>query len=274
MYCTKCGSKIPDDSKFCPECGNSCGGETKNNKTTINISTPEVDIKKHKSYVLTAIKHPFTSMKDGILGLSLKLSLIYGIIITLLIPLIKVLSIKIFSYNLLKSIMELVYSISGEYFSKNDSIFLKQQFNTQLDMVFPTGSVYFLDLLNYILFYGIIIFIVYLIYKYLIKEKIDRKNLGNIFFVFSVINFILVIIQSLALFIGFIPWAIVSIFASITSVILIYSGFNSILKGKNKLVYLFSFAYVIAFGIVLWISINNITSIITKIIYHSSGLNF
>lgn len=42
MYCTKCGKNIPDDSKFCPECGTSCSGGSKDNTKNINISTPDI----------------------------------------------------------------------------------------------------------------------------------------------------------------------------------------------------------------------------------------
>ena len=272
MYCTKCGSNIPDDSKFCPECGASCNGGVKNNTTTINISTPDVDLQKHKSYVFTALKHPINTMREGIVGLSSRAILIYGIIITLLIPLIKTLSIKMFSYNLFKSIMNLVANVSGEDYDSINSILMKQQFKAMLDMVFPTGSIYFLDLLSYVFFYGILVLLTYLIYKFLIKEDIALKNLGNIFFVFSIINFILVIFEAVALIIGVMPWAIISIFASIISVILIYSGFNSVIESKNKLIYLFSVTYVIALGIVIWVSFNNIISVVTKIIYNVNAL--
>lgn len=276
MYCTKCGKQIPDDSRFCPECGANCNGDTKDTKNTktINVSAPEIDVKQHKSYVLSALKHPVTTMKDGLPGLSLKVSLIYGIIITLIIPLIKVLSMKAFSYNVMKSITNLITSISGESFGNNNSMIFKQQFNAVLDAVFPTGSIYFLNLLNYILLYGIIVLIVYLVYKFLIKEDISLKNLGNIFFVFSIINLIVTIIASLFLIVGVVAWAIISIFGSMISIILIFSGFNSIVEGKNKLVYLFSFAYVVSFGIVMWFSVNDVTSIVTKIIYNSQGIKF
>lgn len=242
MYCTKCGKNIPDDSKFCPECGTSCSGGSKDNTKNINISTPDIDLQKQKSYIFTALKHPITTMRDGIVGLTSNVILIYGIIITLLIPLIKTLSIKMFGYNLFNSVMNLASGFSGESYNSIDSILGKQQFNSMFDMVFPTGSIYLLNLLNYILVYGILVLLTYLISKYLMKEDISLEFLGNIFFVFSIFNFTLVIVESVALIIGIMPWAIVDIFAAITSIILIYSGFNSRIESKNKLVYAFPIA--------------------------------
>lgn len=29
MFCSKCGKEIPNESVFCPECGNKCKGSSK-----------------------------------------------------------------------------------------------------------------------------------------------------------------------------------------------------------------------------------------------------
>lgn len=260
MYCSKCGKQIPDDSSFCPECGFNCNGGGKN----INATTTSVDINKHKNYLLTTLKSPVTVMQNGLADLSLKVALMYGVVITLIIPLIKTLSIRIFSFNLVKSIA----SIFGEDYDLSDfgySWVVKKEFNKVIGEIFPTVDIYFANLLCYVLFYGIIALIIYFIYKSLLKENISQENLVNIFFAFSIINLVITIISALVLSLGFIPWAIINVAGSIISIVLIYVGFNSIVEEKNKLVYLFSFAYVIALGAIIWFLSNNIMSMIYKI---------
>lgn len=244
MYCSKCGKQIPDDSSFCPECGSNCNGGGK----TINATATSVDMNKHKNYLLTTLKSPVTVMQNGLAELSLKAALMYGVVITLIIPLIKTLSAK----------MSVISKISRENYDIGYTGYLERKLYRGVSDGFPTGDIYIINLLSYVLFYGIIILIIYFVYKSLLKENISQENLGNIFFAFSVINLVMTIISVIALQLGLMFWAIISIFSLILSIILIYAGFNSIVEGKNKLVYLFSFSYLVSLGITLMVLIKRL----------------
>ena len=43
MYCSKCGKEIPEESVFCPECGNRC-------KLSADKENKEIDTKENNIY--------------------------------------------------------------------------------------------------------------------------------------------------------------------------------------------------------------------------------
>lgn len=40
MYCGNCGQQIPDESKFCPKCGNKTSGSASSSNTQLNPQPP------------------------------------------------------------------------------------------------------------------------------------------------------------------------------------------------------------------------------------------
>jgi hypothetical protein len=114
MFCSKCGSEIAEDNKFCPKCGNNVDP----NKNTI---TKEPPFQYHESGrgtvililgILGLIFGPFTGIpawvmgagdlkkiKTGIIALSektsTKIGMIFGIITTLIVPLAIIVGIAV-----------------------------------------------------------------------------------------------------------------------------------------------------------------------------------
>ncbi len=264
MFCQNCGKQIPDESVFCSECGNKCSGNI--NK---NVDMP----KKHKSAIIKALINPISTMKHGVLDLSLKVELIYITIITLLIPLIKTFTFKAYSFNFVKSIIDLACSFSNENkCNLNEIMHIKNQFNIFMENLFPTGQIYFLNLGSYLINYVVIIGIIFIVFKLIIKENLNKGNIVNIVFVISMINIVLTIICTISLILGGTPWILMSIFSAILSLSLLYSGFSNIIKSSNKFVYIFSIACMIAYIINIYFVYNNIYSIVSNVYYN--GLSY
>lgn len=260
MYCSKCGKEIPNESVFCPECGNKCKGSSK--------SIP-IDVNEHKGYIIKSLCHPITSVKEHVFGVSSKIQLIYIAIITLIIPLVKTLLFKAFSFNLVKSVVGIILEFSNiNTWDFNNMIKAKSQFDMIMENVFPTGNIYFLNLGSYIINYALILGIIYIIFKFLVKEDINKDSLVNIMFVVSIINVFILIISSIALVLGGAIWMIVSIFSSILSVVLLYALFNTLIKSKNKFIYIYSLTCMVVYSINAWFVFNNVSSIIYQIYYN------
>lgn len=262
MYCSKCGKQIPDESVFCPECGNKCNGE---GNIKANIKIP----KHHKGSIIKTLCHPVNAMKCGALDLSLKVELIYIGIITLLIPLIKTLTFKLYSFNLIKSLINLAFDFSGvSKWNLNDIIEAKSQFSLVMENVFPTGKIYFLNLGSYLINYVVIIGIIFIIFKLMLKENLNKENIISIVFVISVINLFLTILCTIALMLGGTAWILMSIFSGILALILLFSGLNNIIKSNSKLIYVFSFVCMIAYVLNFYFISNNVYSIAYDIYYN------
>lgn len=260
MFCSKCGKEIPNESVFCPECGNKCKGSSK--------SIP-IDVNEHKGYIIKSLCHPITSVKEHVFGVSSKIQLIYIAIITLIIPLVKTLLFKAFSFNLVKSVVGIILEFSNiNTWDFNNMIKAKNQFDMIMENIFPTGNIYFLNLGSYIINYALILGIIYIIFKFLVKEDINKYSLVNIMFVVSIINVFILIISSIALVLGGAIWMIVSIFSSILSVVLLYALFNTLIKSKNKFIYIYSLTCMVVYSINAWFVFNNVSSIIYQIYYN------
>lgn len=261
MFCSKCGKEIPDESIFCPECGNNC----KENKQSI----PKVDVNEHKGYVIKSLCHPVNSVKEGIFGLSTKVQFAYIAIITFLIPFFKTIFFKIYSFNLVKSLFETFLNFSTKNnMSLDDMLTVKNQFDMIMENVFPTAKIYFLNLGSYVLNYVLILGLLYLIFKFLVRESINKYSILNIMFVVSIVNVFILILSAISLILGGTIWIIVSIFTSVLSIVLLYELFSSLIKSKNKLVYIYSATCMIAYSINIWFVLNNASSIIYSIYYN------
>ena len=131
MYCPNCGNKIPDLSAFCSECGKKC-----NENVAENIKTSSsINFSKHLNYILEILKHPVTTMKNGVDGISEKVNLIYIAIITIIIPLINVIALKNYSFNLIKSIINTVSLFVGETMPLMKMLDFKSQFKEVVEEV-------------------------------------------------------------------------------------------------------------------------------------------
>ncbi|MBO3406671.1 zinc ribbon domain-containing protein [Clostridium perfringens] len=267
MYCSKCGKEIPEESVFCPECGNRC-------KLSADKENKEIDTKEIKELIINLIFSPINTMKNGNINLSSKNKIIYILITTLIMPLITVLFLRASSFNLIKSIPSTIAKFSGSSsWNINDSIEFKNQFNMIMQNLFPTGKLYVLSLSSYILNYALLLGIIYIVFKFIIKDNFGKTNILNILFIISTFNVLLKIISSIALILGLLPWLVLKLFSVILLIVLLYSLLNTFIESREKLIYVYPATLVIVSLINMKFIFSSVGFIISDI-FLNNFLNF
>lgn len=295
MYCSRCGKEIPDDSMFCPECGQRVEGNNQNinRDNAQNTNTKEGNHYEHNPYAYSeyansknvyqkghsnfdpskivkffteSVKHPITTIKSGKDIVSKEISALYIIVIAFLIPLIQVLSLRSFAYSIFKTIMNLVNSFEGSQMGFSEAMRFKSQFSSIFDMYFPFGKVYVFNLLHYVALYGIILIAIFIIYKFVIKVEFSVSEFLKVFAVVSIFNLLFTILSSILLLIGVTFSLFATAFMSAMVIALLFVGYNSLFKEKNRFIYIFGFIYGISFVITNYLCIEYVMSSINNYI--------
>lgn len=256
MFCRNCGKEIPDDSVFCPECGGKCSDEKTKSKM------PKVDTHKILGYFLSSLKKPVTTIKEK--GEELSLSIHIGIIAvsTLLIPLIHLGVLKTF----IGKVMNFYAGISQIYSS--NSVNLKDRLETQkglsdfVDTYVPFGKIYTLDILSFVIFFGLMLLLIYLVYKFVFKANIEIKKFLGIISVALILRLAFTIISTLVLFVSIVPAIVINIIGSIVILAVVILGTREVAHEEDKLVYVVAVSYGIAMLASYYFSVNYIISTI------------
>lgn len=293
MYCSKCGKEIPDDSMFCPECGQRVedNNQNINRNNAQNNSTNQDNHYEHNPYAyseyansnnayqkvqsnfdpskigkffIESVKHPITTIESGKDIISKEISALYIIVIAFLIPLIQVLSLRSFAYSIFKTIMNLVNSFEGSQMGFSEAIRFKNEFSSIFDMYFPFGRVYVFNLLHYVALYGIILIAIFIIYKFVIKLQFSMSEFLKVFAVVSIFNLLFTILSSVLLLIGVTFSLFATAFMSAVVIALLFVGYNSLFKEKNRFIYIFGFIYGISFVITNYLCIEYVMSSINN----------
>ena len=111
--------------------------------------------------------------------------------------------------------------------------------------LFPTGKLYVLSLSSYILNYALLLGIIYIVFKFIIKDNFGKTNILNILFIISTFNVLLKIISSIALILGLLPWLVLKLFSVILLIVLLYSLLNTFIESREKLIYVYPATLVI-----------------------------
>lgn len=245
MFCSYCGSKIDNDSSFCPNCGKplNAGDNSPNNSKFKVDKTVNIDFKKHFNFVINTLKAPITTMKDANVVIPSKISYIYLAITFLLLPLIDVLSLKVFSSKLINTFLKFSSSELGSTnFLERGS--LRQQLNSYI----PYSNVYILNLIYYLLFYFIIALIVFIIYK-TSKPDFDKNYFLKVLIMATLVNLGFSILGFISYAISIILTTVIKLISIITTIILLFYGFKNCCKNINIFGYVFplivSFSFLI-----------------------------
>lgn len=295
MYCSKCGKEIPDDSMFCPECGQRVedNNQNINRDNAQNNSTNRDNHYEHNPYAyseyansnnvyqkghsnfdtskigkffIESVKHPITTIKSEKDIISKEISALYIIVIAFLIPLIQVLSLRSFAYSIFKTIMNLVNSFEGSQMGFGEVMRFKSQFSSIFDMYFPFGRVYVFNLLHYVALYGIILIAIFIIYKFVIKSQFSVSEFLKVFAVVSIFNLLFTILSAVLLLIGVTFSLFATAFMSAMVIALLFVGYNSLFKEKNRFIYIFGFIYGISFVITNYLCVEYVISSINNYI--------
>lgn len=256
MFCRNCGKEIPDDSVFCPECGGKCSDEKR--KPIIS----NVDTHKVLKFFLSSLKKPVTTIKEK--GGELSSAIHIGIIaiITLLIPLIHLGILKTF----IGKVMNLYANISQIYSSH--SVNLKDRLETQkglnefVDTYVPFGKIYTLDILSFIIFFGLMLLLIYLVYKFIFKANIETRKFLGIISVALILRLAFTILSTIFLLISIVPAIVINIIGSIVILAVVILGMREVAHEEDKLIYVVAISYGIGVMISYYFTINYIISTI------------
>lgn len=297
MYCSRCGKEIPDDSMFCPECGQRVESNNENiNRDNVQNNNDNQNNKQENHYehnpyaygqyansnnayqkvqshfypskigkfFIESVKHPITTIKSGKDVISKEISALYIIVIAFLIPLIQVISLRSFTYSIVKTIMNLVNSFEGSQMRFSEAMRFKSQFSSIFDMYFPFGKVYVFNLLHYVALYGIILIAIFIIYKFVIKVEFSVSEFLKVFAVVSIFNLLFTILSAVLLLIGVTFSLFATAFMSAMVIALLFVGYNSLFKEKNRFIYIFGFIYGISFVITNYLCVEYVISSINN----------
>lgn len=247
MFCSYCGNKIDDDSLFCPNCGKSLNLRDNTNSKTPNsefrVEQPAVNInfKKHFKFITNAIRYPLTTMKDTNTVIPLKISSIYLVLTLILLPLINVLSLKVFASKLMNTFFNLS-SLDSGYINPSEKDYLINRFSNYVSY----DKIYTLNFIYYLSFYLIIALIILIIYK-ASKINFDTDYFFKVLVVTALINLTFSIVAFIFSPISIILTAIINLTCIITILILLFYGFKNCCKDTNIFAYGFALAVSISF---------------------------
>ena len=207
MFCPNCGSNISNDSTFCPNCGTKI-------EQKINSKDNSDSSKDFFKTICKCIKNPLTEISNLKETLSDNNNYIYLGIITLIISIMFTISLKLF--------------------------------NSSITISIPFYEIFLSYIINLVIFYGIILFLVFAIYKFIFKEEIKLQDFLRVLLSALIVRGTFVLIQTIISIISFKFSIIIFIVGLMTSILVLYSGFKEIVKNYNKLLYTFSIAYLVS----------------------------
>lgn len=265
MFCVKCGREIPDDSVFCPECGNKCGGTKEKNKVTINF-----DFNQLLNYILSSLKNPISTMKNSYENVSKSVHIGIIAILTLLVPAIHIGALKSFVNSCAEDILKLA-SLFGRkpklslFTSKSDireMARVQEYINEGINEIFPFVKLYMMDFFRTGLYYIIIIGLIFLVYKFIFKVEIDNYKFLGVLSVITILNFILVLVSGITVFLSFKISIVIKFISTILNVSLLLLGMREVTNTEDRLPYVVSISYGIGFMLTNYIYFNYLGSVI------------
>lgn len=256
MFCRNCGKEIPDDSVFCPECGGKCSDEKR--KPIIS----NVDTHKVLKFFLSSLKKPVTTIKEK--GEELSSSIHIGIItvITLLIPLIHLGVLKTLIGKGMNLYADLIQVYSNSIIDMKDRLKAKTEINAFIDTYVPFTKIYILDILSFIIFFGVMLLLIYLVYKFIFKANIETEKFLGTISVALILKLAFTILSTIFLFISIVPAIIINVVGSIAILVVIILGMREVTEEEDKLSYVFAISYGIGIIVSSYFSVNYIVSTI------------
>ena len=238
MFCPTCGTKIPDDSKFCINCGNLLD---ESNKSKINNTSNLFG-----DFILTITTNPLSACKDFINKLSSSFVATYFIIVAILFSITNVVALKSnFSQYFIK-IINISDKLKGNVLDTSDLYEITAFITPLKDTLFPFNKTFSWFLTFILVFYLVIILLSYFYHNIILKTQVNWKNYFIVSSVALTIQFEISLLYLITSFISlYLSIAIITLSTPLI-IIVLYKGFSNFIETKPTTPYCFACIYAIA----------------------------
>ena len=248
MFCKNCGTELPDDSKFCSNCG--CPFNTNTSYSNEYYSEITSTLKDFLKSIFTS---PIKCCSEYSQKLSTKFSAMYFLVTTIVISLICTASIKGLIKSACVSFIKLSSSIEDYSLSKAELSAATAYLDSFLDSIIPFSKTLISFILGFILFFGILILLSFFVHNFISKTPVKFAE-------YMVIASIGLTLESATLIIfillSFILPTLAILFLAIVNIaliIILYSGISNLNEKKAYEPYSFGIIYTIATGITTYV---------------------
>lgn len=256
MFCKNCGTELPDDSKFCSNCGYSFNTSSTYSQQYYSEITSSL-----KNFLVSIFTSPIKCCSEYSQKLSTKFSIIYFIITTFIISLICTLSLKGLIKSTCVSFIKLLNSIEGDsYLYKSELSTLTGYLDSFLDSIIPFSKTFLSFILGFVIFFGILILISFFIHNFISKTPVKFTQYVVVASVGLTLESVALIIFILLFFVLPILGILFLSIINIALIVILYSGISNLKEKKSYDPYSFAITYTIANGITTYVIIKIILS--------------
>ena len=289
MFCSKCGSQIPENSNFCVECGAPIGGQANQQyqsqqqyhsqrQFTVDMNKYSEHINSAKEFLISIFKSPVKASKEFSESLSSVFTYSYFAITTFIISLILTLSLKGIVNSVAESLISLIASLTsyGSYVDRSEIYEVTSYLSMFFDDMFPFFKTLFAFILAFGLFYVGIIGISYLVNTFIFKSTASFKSYFVVSSVAITLQSAFILVSLLFSFINMTLAIIVFSVSSILIAIVLYRGISLLNDEHSATPYVFSIVYtavsLITSYVLTKIIFSQIVDSITSMMYNFSNM--
>lgn len=254
MFCQKCGTQLPDNSNFCTTCGHAFNSSHKIQINYSDVASTSTDFL--KSLFLSPIK----CCSEYSSKLSSTFAYLYFAIATLVFSIITTIYLKVsIKSSILSAIKSTYMDGLGSYFS--DGLMESSAYiSNLLDTFLPFFKTFFSITLAFVLFFGSIALVSYIIHNLAFKAEVPLNE-------YFVVASVALTLQGVALIVSMLLLTVVPIvsiiFLSIASILIavvLYTGLSNLKDEHSSDPYIFSILYSIISYLTSYIMIKLIVS--------------